>query len=126
MAFRESLYRVVAAAADGRRAPAADLAVLNVEVAAACARAQLVPSGGTLALRYDSDAGGSLTRPIVAPVVRAAIDLLTGDEVRRVRRCADASCAWLFLDTTRSGTRRWCDMAACGNRNKVQRSRGRG
>jgi len=37
--------------------------------------------------------------------------------------CADDSCAWLFLDATRSGTRRWCDMKGCGNRNKVRRFR---
>jgi predicted RNA-binding Zn ribbon-like protein len=40
-----------------------------------------------------------------------------------VRLCADASCAWLFLDTTRNRTRRWCDMKECGNRNKVRRFR---
>ncbi len=37
---------------------------------------------------------------------------------RPVRR---RSCAWLFRDTTRGRTRRWCDMRACGNRNKVRR-----
>jgi predicted RNA-binding Zn ribbon-like protein len=28
------------------------------------------------------------------------------------------------MDTTRNRTRRWCDMKACGNRNKVRRFRG--
>jgi predicted RNA-binding Zn ribbon-like protein len=56
-------------------------------------------------------------------VVRAASDLLTSDALARVRQCADGSCAWLFLDTTRNRTRRWCDMKACGNRNKVRRFR---
>jgi CGNR zinc finger len=31
--------------------------------------------------------------------------------------------ARLFLDTTRSRTRRWCDMRSCGDRNKVGRFR---
>jgi len=65
-----------------------------------------------------------LDEPITTPVVRAAIDVLTTDAIRRVRLCADRSCAWLFTDTTRSGTRRWCDMKVCGNRNKVRRFRG--
>jgi predicted RNA-binding Zn ribbon-like protein len=65
----------------------------------------------------------SLDLPILAPVTRAAIDLLTTDARQRVRVCADQSCAWLFIDTTRSGTRRWCDMKVCGNRNKVRRFR---
>jgi len=56
-------------------------------------------------------------------VTRAAVDLLTTDELAKVGRCADEECAWLFLDTTRSRSRRWCDMRICGNRNKVRRFR---
>jgi predicted RNA-binding Zn ribbon-like protein len=125
VALRESLYRVVGAAAAGRRAPAADLAVLNAHVAAACEHARLAPRGTALAIIYDSPPSTSLLRPIASPVVRASVDLLTSDAIARVRRCADASCAWLFLDATRSGTRRWCDMKVCGNRSKVRRFRAR-
>jgi predicted RNA-binding Zn ribbon-like protein len=38
-----------------------------------------------------------------------------------VRRCANDKCLWLFIDRSKAGTRRWCDMAACGNRAKAQR-----
>jgi len=70
------------------------------------------------------DAGtGSVADPILTPVVRAAVELLTSADIARVRTCADGSCAWLFLDTTRSRTRRWCDMKSCGNRSKVRRFR---
>jgi len=62
--------------------------------------------------------------PILTPVVRAAVELLTSADIARVRTCADGACAWLFLDTTRSRTRRWCDMKSCGNRSKVRRFRG--
>src|SRR5712691_12943878 len=61
--------------------------------------------------------------PILTPVVRAAVELLTSADITRVRTCADGACAWLFLDTTRSRTRRWCDMKSCGNRSKVRRFR---
>jgi predicted RNA-binding Zn ribbon-like protein len=27
----------------------------------------------------------------------------------------------MFLDTTRNASRRWCDMAGCGNRAKAKR-----
>ena len=30
-------------------------------------------------------------------------------------------CLWLFVDASKSGTRRWCDMASCGNRAKARR-----
>ncbi|MFD0480100.1 CGNR zinc finger domain-containing protein [Nonomuraea thailandensis] len=31
------------------------------------------------------------------------------------------SCGWLFLDTTRNGSRRWCSMAMCGSQVKSRR-----
>jgi predicted RNA-binding Zn ribbon-like protein len=39
----------------------------------------------------------------------------------RVRNCANPDCPFWFLDTTRSGTRRWCSMTVCGNRLKARR-----
>ncbi len=39
----------------------------------------------------------------------------------RVRPCANPDCVLWFLDTSRPGTRRWCSMAACGNRDKAMR-----
>jgi len=124
IALRESLYRVLAAAAVGGRPAAADLAVLNAHVAASYAHARLTPQHGGFGMTFDAPAA-SLVQPIAGPVVRAAVDLLTGPSHARVRICADRSCGWLFLDATRSGTRRWCDMKVCGNRNKVRTFRAR-
>jgi len=52
-------------------------------------------------------------------VLDDAIDLLTSDA--RVRRCDGDRCGWLFLDTSKNHSRRWCSMAGCGNRAKSQR-----
>ena len=125
VALREAIYRVLAASTAGRRAPPADVAALNHAVAAAFAHAQLAAHAQTFTLEFDTPSGDSLAAPVAAPVARAAADLLTTGAVAHVRRCADASCGWLFLDTTRSGTRRWCDMKVCGNRSKVRRFRAR-
>ena len=46
--------------------------------------------------------------------------IVTGPH-RRIRRCANDQCLWLFIDTSKGGTRRWCDMSACGNRAKARR-----
>ena len=123
VALRESLYAVIAAAAAGRAAPSGDLARVNAEVALACSHAHLAPRRGRVVLAFDAPDDDSLTQPVSIPVVRAAVDLLTTDVLERVRVCADDSCAWLFVDTTRNRTRRWCDMKICGNRNKVRRFR---
>ncbi|MGW5738894.1 MULTISPECIES: CGNR zinc finger domain-containing protein [Streptomyces] len=39
----------------------------------------------------------------------------------RIRPCAHEACVLHFFDTSRNGTRRWCSMAACGNRAKASR-----
>jgi hypothetical protein len=41
----------------------------------------------------------------------------------RIRTCGNPLCRWLFVDRSRNGSRRWCEMAVCGNRMKVGRHR---
>ncbi|MGH3778216.1 MAG: CGNR zinc finger domain-containing protein [Pseudonocardiaceae bacterium] len=65
-------------------------------------------------------------RPLEAglsAVARDAVDLLCGDMLGRVRECARTHCSVLFLDSSRPGQRRWCDMAVCGNQAKARRHR---
>jgi predicted RNA-binding Zn ribbon-like protein len=58
---------------------------------------------------------------IAEPIVR---QIGSGHE-DRIRICASETCRWLFYDESRSGRRRWCDMATCGNRAKARRHRDR-
>lgn len=39
----------------------------------------------------------------------------------RTRVCAGPRCGWLFIDRSKAGRRRWCDMATCGNAAKSRR-----
>ena len=67
---------------------------------------------------------GDAFAALVIPVVESAADTLVTGELARVRRCAgEPSCPRVFLDTSRSGRRRWCDMSSCGNRAKAARHR---
>jgi len=118
--LRESLYGVLAARARGRGPHANDLAVLNRFVGEMYSGASLAPSGSRFVLETPPGEG---LDAVLRAVVRAAVDLLTASDPQRLGMCADDSCAWLFVDATRSGTRRWCDMKSCGNRNKVRRFR---
>jgi predicted RNA-binding Zn ribbon-like protein len=34
----------------------------------------------------------------------------------RIRECGDPPCRRLLADTSRAGSRRWCEMSGCGNR----------
>ncbi|MFF5531702.1 CGNR zinc finger domain-containing protein [Streptomyces cinerochromogenes] len=51
---------------------------------------------------------------------RNYLELLTRAP-ERIRSCAGGHCILYFFDTSRNGTRRWCSMAACGNRAKASR-----
>jgi predicted RNA-binding Zn ribbon-like protein len=65
-----------------------------------------------------------LSRHLASPLwllAQSANDLLTSDDILRLRSCASDTCRWVFLDTSKNHTRRWCDMKTCGNRNKVRR-----
>ena len=53
-------------------------------------------------------------------------DFIAGFEPHRLRKCGGEECSLVFYDTARNATRRWCSMAACGNRHKVARHRARG
>ncbi|MET1052864.1 MAG: CGNR zinc finger domain-containing protein [Mycetocola sp.] len=61
----------------------------------------------------------------LSTVARDAVALFSGDAPGRIRRCDADDCGLIYLDTSRAGTRRWCSMQRCGNRNKVRAHRAR-
>lgn len=69
--------------------------------------------------------GGDAFAALMIPVVESAADSLVTGELARVRRCGDPTCPRVFLDATRNGRRRWCQMGTCGNRAKAARHRAR-
>ncbi|MHB1311476.1 MAG: CGNR zinc finger domain-containing protein [Gemmatimonadaceae bacterium] len=70
---------------------------------------------------------GDAFSALVIPVVESVADALVMGELARVRRCAaEPPCPRVFLDTSRNGRRRWCDMTSCGNRAKAARHRAAG
>jgi predicted RNA-binding Zn ribbon-like protein len=58
---------------------------------------------------------------ILGPVAWAAMDLLRSDELDRLKQCPAHDCHWLFLDRSKNGSRRWCEMSTCGDRAKKRR-----
>ena len=63
--------------------------------------------------------GGDRLDAILWPITRSVMELLTSDDLKRVKQCS--RCDWLFIDRSRNGKRRWCSMSACGNRVKMAR-----
>jgi predicted RNA-binding Zn ribbon-like protein len=54
-------------------------------------------------------------------LAQSAASLLTSDAMAHVHMCRSETCRWLFLDSSKNHSRRWCDMRLCGNRMKARR-----
>lgn len=111
--LREALYGLTLTAL-GQSAPSlADLDLLNQWARKAPLIPQLAGLGETRSWQADNP-----YEAVLATVARDAIDLLSGEMTRRLRKCADDHCSVLFVDMSRPGKRRWCAMNGCGNKVK--------
>jgi predicted RNA-binding Zn ribbon-like protein len=119
IAMREVLYRIFSALAGGQAVAEPDLAAFNQALAEAPPRTQLGQQVGGFAWRVP--ALEPAMPALLAPVLWSAADLMTRAASARIRQCANPKCLWMFVDASKAGTRRWCDMNACGNRAKAQR-----
>ncbi|WP_343717472.1 CGNR zinc finger domain-containing protein [Inquilinus sp.] len=113
--LRVALGRILTAPA---AAAAEELAVLNAVLARAPTRTGLAATRSGFA--WTMTETDPLEQPLW-PVVWDAAELLVSGRAERVGSCSDPDCAWVFLDTSRNRSRRWCSMADCGNRNKARR-----
>lgn len=52
-----------------------------------------------------------------------ALEMLQTTDLSRLKACPPehGGCGWLFVDTSKNGTRRWCSMEDCGTQAKSRR-----
>jgi predicted RNA-binding Zn ribbon-like protein len=118
-ALREVLCTVLYALIDGKAPTAEALAVLDEARGTSAKAAKLVHAGGRLAPQWTVERSGL---DLIAHVVTArALALLAAPQLERLRLCDGHDCGWVFIDTSKNGKRRWCDMATCGNTAKARR-----
>ncbi len=110
-ALRESIYSLALAHIERNALPDEVRRKLNRLAAGAAAVPQL-GKDGRIHL-------AGKTQALLASIARDAVILFGSDLGARLRQCEGESCALLFLDTSRSGDRRWCSMSGCGNNAKV-------
>lgn len=117
--LRETIYRIFSGLVHGERAQAEDLDKLNGFLCADATHFRIAQ--GSEGFVWDWQTTESTLDSMLWPVARSAAHLLTSPELERVGQCADdRGCGWLFLDTSRNRSRRWCSMEGCGNRAKVR------
>lgn len=120
VAAREAIWRVMEAIVEGAPIPEGALRALNDVLQKAFEGVHLVGAGRGCSVVWETEAP-DLDAPLAA-ILRATVSLLSSPEdLERVRACASETCRWLFLDRSRNGSRRWCDMTICGNRAKARR-----
>ncbi|WP_373321100.1 CGNR zinc finger domain-containing protein [Paraburkholderia flagellata] len=101
---------------------AVDVNRLNRFLHAASYSVELMDSGEG-ALKSVRRYACTSTTQAVAPIALAAADLLANGDFRLLGKCEGDHCAMWFYDRTRAHRRRWCNMAICGNRQKIARFR---
>jgi predicted RNA-binding Zn ribbon-like protein len=72
-----------------------------------------------------ADGPGDLAQDICAAAVTALLRAMARPGWPRFKACRGDDCRWVFLDGSRNTSRRWCDMANCGNRAKIATFRDR-
>jgi predicted RNA-binding Zn ribbon-like protein len=117
--LREGLYRVFAALSTSSQPKSSDVDLLNRALADAMSRARLDATANGFVWGWDQEKDA--LDQMLAPIARSAAELLTSNELVRVRECSGDTCGWLFIDKSKNHSRRWCAMNDCGNRAKARR-----
>ncbi len=118
LTLRDALYRMISAHAAGRPLHPGDLQIFNRELPAVYQHLQLAPQNESYTWLWSEDPAA--LDPFLWPVLRSAAELLTSRDLDRTGECQNPTCGWLFLDSSKNHTRRWCDMTSCGNSAKAR------
>ena len=118
--LRETIYSIFSAVAHGSRPAEEDIAALNRFLSDYPVSPNIVRTGQEYGWMMMPGKGAE--GKMLWPIAKSAADLLTSDQLGRVRECAneDEGCGWVFLDETRNGKKKWCSSTGCGNRAKVR------
>jgi predicted RNA-binding Zn ribbon-like protein len=118
--MREVMYRIFKSISKKTSPDEQDLACFNEYVSHFYRSLQVIHEKDQYMLEFRQPEKNLDT--MLPPILQSAVNLLvTKTELERVKQCEGDPCGWLFFDTSRNRSRRWCSMADCGNRAKVRR-----
>ncbi len=121
--LREAIYRLQTNLAQARSADQADIDAVAGCHAACLAKGRLTTIEGGFGWTWNIE--DAPEEVILGPIAASAMTVITVADRARLKQCQGHHCGWLFLDTTKSNNRRWCEMDVCGNRAKQKRRRGK-
>ncbi len=119
LSFREAIRHLLLAN-NGQTVEPASLKQIN----ALTSRLKLgiqFKSDGNLTLSPDSDGIAGVCEQILAIVVQA----INKGTWSRLKACHESHCQWVFYDSSKNHSGRWCSMTVCGSRDKARAFRKR-
>jgi predicted RNA-binding Zn ribbon-like protein len=114
--LRELLYRLFSNTAQGSEPDKKDMEIFVAAYGESISRGQFLKTNDhyTTTWKVDESLDGLLW-----PIIHSAGELLQSGDLTHVKECP--GCGWLFLDTSKNQSRRWCSMNTCGARDKMRR-----
>jgi predicted RNA-binding Zn ribbon-like protein len=122
--LREVIYRIFSAVGRDEEPAESDVQALNTFLPDANQWRGIVRVGTDYEWGWLESPDCPLDR-VLWPIIYSAAQLLTSSGLGRIKLCRADDCGWLFVDSSRNRSRRWCDMSDCGNRAKARRFRAR-
>jgi predicted RNA-binding Zn ribbon-like protein len=118
--LRGCLDRILRAHLNGRQPRADDLDTVRDTYITALMHGTLQPTGERYDWTWNRGSEEALDEPL-RPLAAHAVELLRSAPLDRLNQCGH--CRWLFLDTSKNHSRRWCSMTTCGSITKMRRYR---
>ena len=118
--FRELLHRLFADLASGGEPKKDDMVSFSEFYGEAISNSQLVRTDDYFSHHWQVD---QTYDAMLWPIAYSAGQILLSKELSQVKECP--GCGWLFLDTSKNQSRRWCSMNTCGARDKMRRYHGK-
>ncbi len=117
--LREALFEVVSRIIVRRAPPKQALALLSSYWIAGIKAHELCFDDARVSVKLRSNA---IDSDLIAWLVAyQMVEQVLSLPRERLRICQGPNCSWVFIDTSKAGRRRWCDMAVCGNAAKSRR-----
>lgn len=115
--LREAIYATVVHLINRDEVSPNDMQLINQRLSKAFSNLELVQLDDRFVLDWKAENAG--LGSVLWPIIRAFADLITSDDLNRMKRCSN--CGWVFVDNSKNKSRRWCSMEICGNRVKARR-----
>jgi predicted RNA-binding Zn ribbon-like protein len=115
--LREAFYDFLLNLINQDKAFTANIQLINQWLSRAFSNLELAQINGQFVLDWNAE--NFELESVLWPIIRTFADLVTSEDINRIKQCTN--CGYLFLDSSKNKSRRWCSMEICGNRVKARR-----